>query len=177
MPEPEAIPGKAYLITPLLEGTPTNLTTTHAPKQSEPRRLAARDECETIQVNQGNGCPEMAERCGISGHNFEEYNDYKDDLCSSLRAQQHVCCTKGDLPDFSPDPQPDSTCATHMIGHGDTYSSLAAANSLNEEDIKDFNKNTRGWSGCDPLYRGTIICLSKGEPPMPAPIKGAQCGP
>ena len=173
----EKIPGKAHLVTPLLEGTSKNSTATRSSKRSEPRRLTARDECETIRVNPGNGCSALAERCGISGHTFKEYNDYKDDLCSTLQAQQPVCCTKGDLPDFSPDPQQDGTCATHKVTSVDTCSSLAAANSLTVKDLKEFNKNTWGWTDCEPLQRGAVICLSKGDPPMPAQIEGTACGP
>ncbi|KAG9256684.1 glycoside hydrolase [Emericellopsis atlantica] len=168
IPDAEAIPGKAYLVTPLLGEPVRNETLGTSFKRSEPRRLAARGECETIEVNQGNGCPELAPRCGISGDDFTKYNDYDDDLCSTLQRGQHVCCTSGDLPDFSPDPNPDGSCSTHRVGPEDTCSSLAAANSLDAEDIKDFNKNTWGWSECDPLYRGTLICLSPGDPSMPA---------
>ncbi len=176
-PSPETISGKAHLVTPLLGETASNATSKRSVQQLEPRRLAARDECETIQVNQGNGCPELAIRCGISGPDFTDYNDYDEDLCGTLQAGQHVCCSSGDLPDFSPKPNPDGSCATHRVGPQDNCGSLAAANSLEIDDIKDFNKNTWGWTDCEPLYRGALICLSEGDPPMPATVEGAQCGP
>lgn len=35
----------------------------------------------------------------------------------------------------------------------------------------------RGWIGCEPLFVGQLICLSKGNPPLPAPMSNAVCGP
>lgn len=180
--ELETITGQAYITSPMVNASASNSSASNSTlyrsrELSEPRRLAARAECETIQVNAGNGCADLAERCGISGHEFTQYNSYDSTLCANLQPQQHVCCTPGDLPDFSPKPQPDGTCATHTIEAGDSCAALAAANSLDQEELENFNKNTWGWSGCNPLYRGTIICLSTGDPPMPAPIQGAQCGP
>ncbi|KAI6781544.1 uncharacterized protein J7T54_001507 [Emericellopsis cladophorae] len=89
IPDAEAIPGKAYMVTPLLGEPVRNATSGTSFKRSEPRRLAARAECETIEVDQGNGCPELAPRCGISGDDFTKYNDYDDDLCSTLQRGQH----------------------------------------------------------------------------------------
>lgn len=37
--------------------------------------------------------------------------------------------------------------------------------------------NCRGWNGCKNLLIGQTICLSKGTPPLPAPVSNAQCGP
>lgn len=34
-----------------------------------------------------------------------------------------------------------------------------------------------GWNGCDTLWVGTIMCLSTGDPPMPASLDNAICGP
>ncbi|KAL4765634.1 uncharacterized protein BDW70DRAFT_168842 [Aspergillus foveolatus] len=46
---------------------------------------------------------------------------------------------------------------------GDLCSAIAAANGLSIDDLEDFNKKTWGWTGCDP--------------PMPASIETAVCGP
>lgn len=43
--------------------------------------------------------------------------------------------------------------------------------------IKDRNKKTWGWAGCQHLQAGAKICLSKGDQPMPNPIENAICGP
>lgn len=133
-------------------------------------------ECRTIRVDQGNGCPDLAKRCGISGADFTKYNPGKDH-CSSLRAGQPVCCSSGELPDFAPKPDEDGNCFEHTTTSVDTCSGLAAQHTLDEDDIFEFNEDTWGWSGCDPLPLGISMCLSKGKPPMPAPVDNAECGP
>lgn len=61
---------------------------------------------------------------------------------------------------------------------GDTCSSIAAANSLTASEIEGFNKvKTWGFDSCANLGLGVKICLSKGDAPLPAPQKGAICGP
>jgi GH18 family chitinase len=45
------------------------------------------------------------------------------------------------------------------------------------EKIETLNKKTWGWAGCKNLQPGQKICLSKGDPPMPAPVANAICGP
>lgn len=150
-----------------------NSNATAAPAR---RKLVTRDECRTIKVFSGNGCAKLAERCGISGAKFMQYND-EPDLCSTLRVGQHVCCSPGTLPDFSPEPNPDGSCATHLVQSGEWCSKIAAANAITVDDIESFNKDTWGWMGCDNLQAHMNICLSKGTPPMPAPISNAICGP
>lgn len=135
------------------------------------------DKCETKQVELGEDCPKMAVKCGISGDDFTKYNSYDKDLCSTLRAGQHVCCTSGDLPDFSPDPFKNGTCYTHRVETGQDCSYLAASHSLTNKDLEEFNEETWGWRGCGDLQASLNICLSKGTPPFPAPIPGAICGP
>ncbi|KAL4944609.1 hypothetical protein BDV06DRAFT_220125 [Aspergillus oleicola] len=131
--------------------------------------------CETTQVELGDSCAVLAERCGISGDDFMDYND--DDLCSTLVEGQYVCCSEGDLPDFSPDPFDNGTCYTHQVETGESCASLAAEWSLEQEDLETFNEDTWGWRGCENLQASLNICLSKGDPPFPAPIPNAICGP
>ncbi|KAL2864282.1 uncharacterized protein BJX67DRAFT_225561 [Aspergillus lucknowensis] len=132
--------------------------------------------CKMITVELGDGCQSLAKRCGISGDKFEDYNPGKN-LCSTLVKGQPVCCSSGGLPDLSPDPFENGTCYTHRVKGGEDCTTLAAALTLEKEDLEKFNENTWGWRGCDDLQASMNICLSKGEPPFPAPIEGAVCGP
>lgn len=43
--------------------------------------------------------------------------------------------------------------------------------------LEELNNKSWGWAGCDYLQLDQKICLSKGDPPMPSPIKNAICGP
>ncbi|KFY89077.1 hypothetical protein V500_05953 [Pseudogymnoascus sp. VKM F-4518 (FW-2643)] len=140
------------------------------------RALYARGDCRTTQVIAGSSCASLATKCGISGNDFTSYNsDPK--LCSTLQVGQYVCCSAGTLPDRSPKPQPDGTCATYIVKSGDYCSMIAASNSISIANIESFNKNTWGWTGCNNLLLGISMCLSTGNAPMPAPMTNAICGP
>ena len=90
------LPGKSTFTTPLLKesGTRTNFTmtnsTVHARHNSDmpARVLQARADCRTVQVASGDGCAELAVRCGISGADFTKYNP---GICATLKPKQHVC--------------------------------------------------------------------------------------
>lgn len=143
------------------------------------RKIPVKDKCETHTVAAGDSCGALATACGISPQDFTKYNPAKD-LCSTLAPGQRVCCTAGELPDIRPKPNKDGTCATYLVASGDTCASLAATNGLKPEDIDSFNNGTDltwGWSGCGNLMKGMNICLSDGDPPMPAPVANAICGP
>ncbi|KAL4886083.1 chitinase [Aspergillus karnatakaensis] len=147
-----------------------------APKSTiQAKLLHRRDECRTIQVEGGNGCAELAAKCGISGADFTKFNPGPN-FCSTLKAKQHVCCSSGDLPDFRPQPNDDGSCHAYQAQADDNCDSLSAEYGLTMEDLEDFNQDTWGWNGCDPLYKDTVMCLSKGTPPFPAPIANAVCG-
>ncbi|KAL5360965.1 hypothetical protein BJX96DRAFT_151156 [Aspergillus floccosus] len=105
-----------------------------------------------------------------------EYNPGAD-FCTTLKAKQHVCCSSGDLPDFRPKPNPDGSCKSYLVQADENCDTLAAEYSLTREELEDLNKNTWGWSNCEPLQKNSIICLSEGTPPFPAPIANAVCGP
>ncbi|KAK8116047.1 Glycoside hydrolase [Apiospora sp. TS-2023a] len=115
-------------------------------------------------------------RCGVSEKDFMKYNTRKD-LCPSLQPLEHVCCSAGDMPDFRPKPHSDGSCDTYKVGNNDYCASIAAAKSLTVKELESFNKKTWGWNGCERLWSGTIICVSKGDAPMPAPLANAICGP
>jgi GH18 family chitinase len=138
--------------------------------------LVARGNCRTIQVASGNTCGTLATRCGISPADFTKYNP-NSKLCSTLAVGEYVCCSAGTLPDLKPKPNADGTCATHFVKGGDDCSTIAASNMLTVANLEDFNKNTWGWMGCDDLQASMNMCLSTGDPPLPAPIANAVCGP
>lgn len=140
------------------------------------RQLLQGDTCDYIKVQLGDSCGSLASRCGISGNDFEEYND-KNDLCSTLAPGQIVCCSEGKLPDLSPDPNDDGSCASYKVLKDDTCAGIAASNSIEVDELKSYNSQTWGWAGCQYLAVGMEICLSEGDPPMPAPISNAVCGP
>ncbi|KAB8277072.1 hypothetical protein BDV30DRAFT_223672 [Aspergillus minisclerotigenes] len=138
--------------------------------------LQRRAECSTIKVVEGDSCGTLANRCGVSGADFEKYNT-QSNLCSSLQPGQHVCCSAGTLPDFRPKPNPDGSCATYTVLVDESCKSIATANSITLEDLEEFNKKTWGWNGCGTLWQGTKICISSGDPPMPNSVANAICGP
>ncbi|KAL4767176.1 hypothetical protein BDW60DRAFT_220740 [Aspergillus nidulans var. acristatus] len=127
----------------------------------EASSLQRHSNCTIVQVVSGDGCAALAERCGITAAEFTKYNS-DESLCT--------------LPDFSPQPNDDGSCATYTIMVDDSCLAIAAANNLTVDEIESFNTETWGWNGCDTLWVGTIMCLSTGDPPMPAPLDNAVCG-
>lgn len=141
------------------------------------RDLHARADCRTIAVASGDSCGALASRCGISGADFTKFNP-QENLCSKLQPEQRVCCSAGSLPDIRPKPNEDGTCASYFVPPDDNCSKIAARNGLTNDDLEDFNeKVTWGWVGCKNMPHSINICLSEGDPPLPAQIPNAQCGP
>ncbi|KAH6608594.1 hypothetical protein Trco_001940 [Trichoderma cornu-damae] len=140
-------------------------------------RVHSRGECRIIKAVSGDSCGSLAAKCGVSGPNFEKYNSYNKKLCSTLVVGQPVCCSPGTLPDLRPKPKPNGECATYTIKNRDTCADIAASNGLKGTQLDEFNKETWGWNGCQTLFVGQAICLSKGSPPLPAPVSNAVCGP
>jgi hypothetical protein len=135
-------------------------------------------DCTTIQVASGDDCGKLASRCQISGFDFERFNNpIHASLCATLVPGERVCCTEGSLPDLSPKPNPDSSCATYLVVADDSCSKLEGLYSLTTLQIETYNKNTWGWSGCNNLQIGVKMCLSIGTPPFPPPAANAICGP
>ncbi|KAF4156615.1 hypothetical protein CNMCM6069_006513 [Aspergillus lentulus] len=132
--------------------------------------------CKTRQVVGGDICGSLASKCGLSLQDFYKVNT-EANLCLNLKAGQHVCCTRGKLPDFRPKPNPDGSYSTYMTKAGDDCYGIAAANGITVTDLEEFNKNTWGWSGCKILPLNFKLCVSSGSPPMPAPVPNAICGP
>lgn len=138
--------------------------------------LHPRADCRTIQVVSGDSCASLATKCGISGSDLTKFNP-SPTFCSTLRVGQHICCSSGTLPDLTPKPNPDGSCASYLVQSGDWCDKIATSNGLTVDDIEFFNRKTWGWSGCKRLFAGSRICLSRGDPPMPEPITNAVCGP
>lgn len=139
--------------------------------------LETRATCRTIRVREGDSCGALASKCNITPAKFTQFNSYDKSLCSTLRAGQPVCCSSGNLPDIRPKPVGDK-CATHSVANGESCASIAASNGLTQKELESFNDGKAwGWHGCKNIFRDTIICLSKGDPPMPAHINGVACGP
>lgn len=156
--------------------TSSNRTSVHGLSRRSPPPANSDGTCTTKRVDAGDSCAALAAKCGISPADFTTIN-LGDNFCATLIPGQHVCCSRGTLPDFTPKPEPDGSCHVYNVHDDDSCSSIAAANSLTVDKLESFNKNTWGWNGCKMLWSGINICLSEGRPPMPAPVSNAVCGP
>ncbi|KAL4907196.1 hypothetical protein BDW74DRAFT_175978 [Aspergillus multicolor] len=132
--------------------------------------------CSPVQVVSGDTCATLAAECGISGADFTTYNP-SSTFCSSLTVGEHVCCSSGALPDFSPQPDDDGNCYSYQVQKGDSCAALAAEYDLTVDEIESYKTQTWGWTGCDRILAGANICLSSGWTPMPSVISNAVCGP
>ncbi|KAF2664287.1 glycoside hydrolase [Microthyrium microscopicum] len=74
-------------------------------------------------------------------------------------------------------PGPDGTCFTYQVLAGEGCWAIANKNGIKQGDITNNNQNTWGWAGCSKLKPGQLLCLSPGDPPMPAQSAGLVCGP
>lgn len=138
--------------------------------------LFPRATCQYLQVKRGEGCDSLAKRCSVSQADLVRFNG-GGDFCSHLIVDQYVCCSTGTLPDFSPQPGSDGNCKVYSIKQGDTCDSIATSNKMTVSQLRDRNKKTWGFAGCNSIYPGQKICLSAGRQPMPATIPNAVCGP
>jgi len=151
------------------------LSTTHASKRGQ-GLLQPRAYCRDIQVLSGDSCGKLAEKCGISGDDFMKYNT-KANLCAGLMPKQYVCCSSGDLQDHRPQANPDGTCQTYTVKPGDGCWMIADNLGIDVARLEEVNKKTFGFAGCDYLQKNQVICISPGDPPMPAQDTSAVCGP
>jgi chitinase len=138
--------------------------------------LDKRAECSYTQVQAGDGCWALADRCKITQDELVEYNGDISDLCNSVQAGQYLCCSSGTLPDFSPQPNEDGSCKTVTFS-GKFCGEIAQENHMTADQIEERNKKTWGWAGCNAIQPGQVFCLSTGTPPMPAPVANYVCGP
>ncbi|KAL2812789.1 hypothetical protein BDW59DRAFT_167716 [Aspergillus cavernicola] len=82
-----------------------------------------RSTCSYVQVASGDSCASLVQECGITAAEFTNYNPASD-LCSALAVGQYVCCSEGDLPDFSPKPYSNGTFYTYAVQSGNSCSAL-----------------------------------------------------
>jgi chitinase len=115
------------------------------------RDLAKRATCSYTQAVAGDGCWAMADRCGITQDQLKQYNGGQSNFCDTIKKDAYYCCSFGDLPDFSPQPNADGTCKTHKITSTDICDSIARANSMTVKQFKERNTKTWGWQGCQYL--------------------------
>lgn len=134
--------------------------------------------CQYIQVQPGEGCWDLSVRCGISLNDFYD-NNPDPNLCSNILPDDYVCCSSGTpYTPPPPEPQPDGTCATHLIQNGDTCAELARRYHVTVEDLEDWNAGkTWAWTNCSGMLLGYNMCISPGYAPLPPPQIDAQCGP
>jgi hypothetical protein len=83
----------------------------------------------------------LASRCGISASDFTKYNPGSE-FYAELVPKQHMCCSKGDLPNLRPPKNSNSSCHTYKVQENDNCASIAIENSLKIEDLENFNKKT-----------------------------------
>jgi hypothetical protein len=77
-----------------------------------------------------------------------------------------------------PKPSADGTCATHLIGSGDTCDKLSKQYGVSIDDLEKWNKGkTWAWTECKEALIGYNMCVSDGFAPLPPPQQGAECGP
>ncbi|KAF2826309.1 glycoside hydrolase [Ophiobolus disseminans] len=138
--------------------------------------LAPRDTCKYLKIEKGDSCWSLAQECGVTEAQLFSYNPSKR-FCNELQPDDYVCCSMGELPDFTPQPNADGSCATYQIVDKDVCYDIAKKNRLTTTQIDGFNTKTWGWAGCGQIQPGQKICLSTGSPPMPAPVENAICGP
>ncbi|KAL2859990.1 glycoside hydrolase superfamily [Aspergillus lucknowensis] len=149
---------------------------------AEPLSRRADDQdkvCEYVKVKSGETCTSIAkDRCEIDYADFIDYNGGDDDFCNTIQPGDPLCCSSGKKPDLRPQPHEDGTCAVHELKDGQLCQDVADEYYLDVEDIEDFNVGkTWGWMGCKRLQRNQVFCVSDGDPPLPAPIEDAICGP
>ncbi len=106
--------------------------------------------CSTVQVVSGDSCGSLVSKCHITAAQFTSYNP-SPTLCSTLAVGQFVCCSPGSLPDLTPKPNPDGSCATFVVPSGDYCAKIAAENHITVAQIEAFNTQTWGWMGCNDL--------------------------
>jgi chitinase len=151
----------------------TSAVATEGSTASTPQVLRKRAQCRTAGVSAGNLCGDLARKCGISLSELMSFNRGLN--CNNLQEKQKICCNSGSL---SPEKQADGTCATHKVEDLEGCWDIATANSISVENLETWNRNTWGWGGCGPSMQAQIlICISPGDPPMPLPVAGTDCGP
>lgn len=77
----------------------------------------------------------------------------------------------------SAQPSNEGVCNTYFIKYCDVCDQIAPKYGISVAELESLNSQTWGWSGCKMLQRGSLVCVSSGQPPMPAALTGAVSGP
>jgi hypothetical protein len=137
----------------------------------------------------GDSCGSLASKCGISAADFMKVNT-KTDLCSKLGEGQKVCCSNGKYPDLKPKKDSNGNCAIYTTKRDDYCAKIAVARDITVTELESYNKKTWGWNGCNRLFPDfkskciytkcietntdfvstSAVCVSEGNPPMPANV-------
>ncbi len=139
--------------------------------------------CKYVQVQEGDTCSSIADqRCrGLSLDQLYRFNGGINAfffLCNNLKLRSVVCCSPGTKPDLRPQKNADGSCAVYAVRQDDSCFAIQEQLYLASGDLDKFNKGkTWGWAGCQQLVVGMHICTSDGDPPMPARLENAVCGP
>jgi hypothetical protein len=137
--------------------------------------------CKYVQVQQGDTCDGIAEsRCPerVSLGQLAKFNGGSQSFCTNLKLKSVVCCSQGIKPDLRPKKNPDGSCATHVVRKDEVCFDIQEKYLLEQDDIERFNRRkTWGFTQCREMKQDMIICISDGDPPMPATIGNADCGP
>ncbi|KAF2416034.1 glycoside hydrolase [Tothia fuscella] len=136
----------------------------------------AQSECEITEVQSGDSCGKLAERCQLDGNKFMQVNK-QPNLCSILVPGQRVCCSDGDLPDIRPKKQANGDCAVYVVAKEEWCALIAMKNGITLQELESMNRKTWGWNGCEKLFPNTKLCVSEGQPPFPLANPDAICGP
>ncbi|KAJ5364252.1 class V chitinase-like protein, partial [Penicillium cataractarum] len=114
--------------------------------------------------------------CGITASQFTSFNP-QSSLCSSLVPGNSVCCSAESTSVSYSQQSNGAVCNTYTVKSGDYCDSIISKYAISVTELESYNSRTWGWSGCNALQSGRLICVSSGEPPMPAALAGAVCGP
>ncbi|TIC91663.1 Killer toxin subunits alpha/beta [Colletotrichum higginsianum] len=132
-------------------------------------RLLPRADCKFTTVKAGEGCFAVAERCGISQTQLQNFN--RANLCNSLVRDERVCCSSGTLPSTLPSGNSDGTCKTRQVVLGDDCGSLANKCGISGDDFMKANSKT---GLCSSLAEGQHVCCSQGKLPDLRPKEDAN---
>ncbi|KAL0930175.1 glycoside hydrolase family 18 protein [Colletotrichum truncatum] len=132
-------------------------------------RLLRRADCKFTTVQAGEGCYAVAQRCGISQTQLQNFN--RANLCNSLVREERVCCGSGTLPSTLPSGNSDGTCKTRQVVLGDDCGSLANKCGISGDDFTKANTKT---GLCSSLAEGQHVCCSQGKLPDLRPKQGAD---
>ncbi|KAJ3090472.1 hypothetical protein HK102_003653, partial [Quaeritorhiza haematococci] len=121
--------------------------------------------CKTYTVQPGDWLSKIADRHGLTLDVIKRCNPQitNHDL---IHPGQLICLSAGSLPSELPPANPDGTCKTYKVQHGDWLSKIADRHGLTLDVIKRCNPQIRNY---DLIYPHQLICLSAGTLPSEIP--------